>query len=48
VNDAGLQSISFVQDGLCKWNGIPAANQNLSLEVLIWLGRSSEWQEVLC
>jgi hypothetical protein len=35
VNDAGLQSIFTVQDRLCKWNGILAANYDIPLEVHI-------------
>ena len=33
ANDAGLQFILAVQDGLRKGNGIPAANQDLPGEV---------------
>jgi hypothetical protein len=35
VDDAGLQFVFVVQDGFCKWNGIPAANKDVPLEVHI-------------
>jgi hypothetical protein len=40
VDDAGLQFVFVVQDGLCKWNGIPAANKDVPLEVHI-----SGWED---
>jgi len=36
----GGQFVFVVQDGLCKWNGIPAANKDVPLEVHI-----SGWED---
>jgi hypothetical protein len=33
VDDAHLQLIFDVQDRVCKWTRIPAANQNFPLEI---------------
>jgi uncharacterized protein (DUF1330 family) len=35
VDDVGLQFVFVVQDGLCKWNGIPTANQNVQIEIYL-------------
>jgi hypothetical protein len=32
-DDAGLQFVFAVQDGLRKWSGIPAANKDIQVEV---------------
>jgi hypothetical protein len=34
-DDAGLQFVFVVQDGLCKWNGIPAANKDVQIEIYL-------------
>jgi hypothetical protein len=35
IDEAGLQYVFALQNGLYKGNGIPAANQDLSIEVHI-------------
>jgi len=39
VDDADLQFVFVVQDGLCKWNGIPTANQNVQVKYIFLAGK---------